>query len=174
MNTAEILTVASNTFFRHAVRLRAIADFVDAHSAPLAEQLRDIARRCDHQVVKVPDNFDIRGILFRASNMPERDARGEAWHPDLDLFVTDFEGNLREGDDEGGVNPKLLAAAGFQICNVDMEQEDVSAETWAAYDAGDGAASWTPVAPEGGGWQLVAIFESEDDGMRAAFVRPKP
>ena len=104
-------------------------------------------------------------ILFDPARMPARDAQGWATHPDLDL--------QRFNKDEEHLDLKALAEAGFDAHMVVMEYDTNEGD--AAYKAywDDGEAdvsAWTPTPPEGEGWQLIGIWDSED-GPFAMFIR---
>lgn len=99
--------------------------------------------------------------LFDPARMPYRDAFGFVTHPDLDLFSTDAE--LYDED--------ALARSGFALAAVSAE--DDAPELLTAYESHDeyALARWEPTLPEGDGWRLVGIFDTEA-GPLAHFVRP--
>lgn len=99
--------------------------------------------------------------LFAADRLPARDQYGHVWHPDLPEM----------GEDEI-VNPYLWAI-GFDCKFVDMEG-DAPALYDTYSDAGEpDCSAWIPSTPEGGGWLLAAIYDTED-GPYAMHARPFP
>lgn len=115
-------------------------------------------------------------VTFDPSRMPPRDAEGFATHPDLEQLLCD-----PPLDTDGAdlyIDPAKVSAAGFDAKCASMEQqlaEDHPA--WQAYFEGGapGCAGWDPQPPEGIGWQLVAIYDTESgDGPAAMFVRALP
>lgn len=98
---------------------------------------------------------------FAADRLPARDQYGHVWHPDLPEM----------GEDEI-VNPYLWAI-GFDCKFVNMEG-DAPALYDTYSDAGEpDCSAWIPSTPEGGGWLLAAIYDTED-GPYALYVRPFP
>lgn len=84
----------------------------------------------------------------------ERDAQGLSEPPDLPWL------------DEGMNPPKFFEALGLQLAGVSaQDQLDVDAYDAMAgnYDAKEfNFAAWTPASPEGAGWCLVSIHDTED------------
>ncbi|WP_353175728.1 hypothetical protein [Delftia acidovorans] len=84
----------------------------------------------------------------------ERDAQGLGEHPDLPWL------------DEGMNPPKFFEALGLQLVGVSaQDQLDVDAYDAMAgnYDSKDfNFAAWAPASPEGTGWCLVSIHDTED------------
>jgi hypothetical protein len=111
--------------------------------------------------------------LFDQAAMPARDEYGFAFHPDLDQFLIDADGNLSLENDSEDLRYSFvhMEAAGWESAVVDFE-DDASAEVRDAYAAGDLIAGWNPTPPAGEHWQLVAISDTED-GPKAMYVRPK-
>ncbi len=85
---------------------------------------------------------------------------GFTYHPDIP-----------EGDDEKPITPHLWA--------IGWDGKFVSAESDMSIEAYDKAVDsmnfldWTPSRPEGDGWKLAAIYDTED-GPYALFVKPFP
>lgn len=97
---------------------------------------------------------------FEASRLPARDADGHVQHPDMDGI----------GWDEFDMGPQLRAL-GWESKTVCFET-DASHEDQERYDEGNSpdCSYWTPSRPEGAGWLLAAIYDTED-GPVALFVR---
>ncbi|WP_322072212.1 hypothetical protein [Paraburkholderia bannensis] len=87
-----------------------------------------------------------------------RDENGWAWHGDYPVF------------DEGTHVDKFLAALGIKSAFVAMESDLPDfAERWHEEGLTD-CSAWTPTPPEGDGWLLLAIYDTED-GPYALFCR---
>lgn len=97
---------------------------------------------------------------FEASRLPTRDADGHVQHPDMDGI----------GWDEFDMGPQLRAL-GWHSTTVCFES-DASDEARDRYDEGNSpdCSYWTPTPPEGAGWLLAAIYDTED-GPVALYVR---
>jgi len=110
--------------------------------------------------------------LFDPAEMPPRDECGFAFHPDLEQFLIDADGNLSLDNDSEDLRYSRahMQAAGWDMAVVDFD-DDADAESRSAYEAGDLIAGWNPTAPPGDGWQLAAISDTED-GPKAMYVRP--
>lgn len=100
--------------------------------------------------------------LYSPDLMPKLDGTNQyhVAHPDLPEWP-------KAEDEERGIGP-LITAQGFAMAVVfgeypDEEAEEVDYCAWLA--------SWTPDTPDGIGWRLVCIQDSED-GPAAFFVRP--
>ena len=94
----------------------------------------------------------------------ERDDNGYWCHP-----------TLPEDADEGFDLEGFLDTNGMESEFVVMEfDENTPAEVAAEYfeDGGHDISEWDPTPPEGEGWFLYSIFDS-DDGPQACYVRPK-
>ena len=103
-------------------------------------------------------------ILFDAARMPPRDADGYVWHPDLDE-------RFQHDEWEEYVDLKKFHAVGFQMTTVAFEYDATEEMLKLYYEDGEpGCNSWTPTVPDGEGWQLIAVYDSED-GPHAMFVR---
>jgi hypothetical protein len=99
---------------------------------------------------------------FATDRLPQRQADGSVWHPDMDGI----------GDDEYDMRPQLRAL-GWNCDSVSLEDDgsldDAARERY--YESGDGHFSfWTPTFPEGDGWLLAAMYDTED-GPTALFVK---
>jgi hypothetical protein len=97
---------------------------------------------------------------FEAARLPARDENGHVQHPDMDGI----------GWDEFDMGPQLRAL-GWASTTVCFES-DASDEARARYDEGNSpdCSYWTPTPPEGAGWLLAAIYDTED-GPVALYVR---
>lgn len=94
---------------------------------------------------------------FEAARLPARDADGHVNHPDMDGI----------GWDEFNMGPQLRAL-GWHSTTVSFES-DASREAQERYSGPD-CSYWTPTPPEGDGWLLASIYDTED-GPVALFVR---
>jgi len=97
---------------------------------------------------------------FEASRLPARDSDGHVQHPDMEGI----------GWDEFDMGPQLRAL-GWHSTTVSFES-DASDEAQARYEEGNSpdCSYWTPSRPEGEGWLLAAIYDTED-GPVALYVR---
>lgn len=115
----------------------------------------------------------LQKLLFRADRMPERDQYGCFTHPDVDMFISDGNGNLMNPDDEGYIADGWIRECGFDVATVSMEH-DITEDhpAWQAY-WGEGVREITVAAwkPEMEGYTLVSIHDT-DDGPQALFVKP--
>ena len=131
--------------------------------------------KCLHQIAEpavqgldIPDSPHL-GDHWKANLLDgrtlERDEKGMGWHPALPSF------------DEATDTRKFYEAFGMEICQVSAESE----LEWEEYDRLAGLepngefnfSEWTPKAPEGEGWKLVSIHDTED-GPYAWWLRDKP
>lgn len=105
--------------------------------------------------------------LFAPDAMPARDESGYAYHPDLDRFT--------EGEEweDARLNAEALRAAGFDfVCRgLDADHDEGEPEHDQYWVDGMGPALWQPKTPEGEGWQLVAVYDTEDFGPQAMWLR---
>lgn len=62
---------------------------------------------------------------------------------------------------------------GAEVAIVELYSDLAAKDVAAGYLSGTGVADWTPVAPEGEGWTLSGIFDS-DEGPYALFTKPAP
>lgn len=97
---------------------------------------------------------------FDAACLPARDENGHVQHPDMDGI----------GWDEFNMGPQLRAL-GWHSTTICFES-DASHEQQERYDEGNSpdCSYWTPSRPEGEGWLLAAIYDTED-GPVALYVR---
>ncbi|MFM0243842.1 hypothetical protein [Paraburkholderia sediminicola] len=89
-----------------------------------------------------------------------RDTDGFLTHPAFPLCDEDVCAN------------KLLAAFGMDAVFVSMECDDDAAYDRYSDGADGGFADWNPTPPEGDGWMLLQIYDTED-GPYAMFARKK-
>jgi len=105
--------------------------------------------------------------LFDPARLPPRDECGMTFHPDL-------EDERWEHPDLGEeyLSSEAILAAGFESRQVMLEYDDASEEVRDRYyNGGDGGVpDWNPTSPEGEGWILVGIWDTEDSPC-AMFVR---
>lgn len=92
----------------------------------------------------------------------ERDDIGHWYHPHL----PDCDEGVSYGD--------LLAVFGLEVACVDMESDAPEDVAERYFDqGGPGCSAWQPTTPEGKGWALLAIYDTED-GPYAMFARKAP
>lgn len=102
--------------------------------------------------------------LFDPSALPVRDEMGHVEHPDLEAFMTDKDG-------EGYLDTVALTSAGFEQHFVYLEGSDDQTASDRYFEEGDpDFSAWNPRAP-GEGWLLAGIWETEDWGPLALYVR---
>jgi hypothetical protein len=101
--------------------------------------------------------------LFAIERLPARDEMGFTYHPDIP--------NPEPHDEEQPITPYLWAI-GWDGYFLSAEADMTDAAYDAAVDSSDFTA-WTPAQPEGEGWRLAAIYDTEN-GPYALFVRPFP
>lgn len=107
---------------------------------------------------------DLTGLADRllASREIVRDEDGHLFNPAFPI--------LDEGDDVR----MFLGAFGVECCQVSMESDcDDEALRDAVWAGEKGCSEWFPTQPEGEGWLLSDIFDTED-GPYALFIRRKP
>jgi len=112
-------------------------------------------------ITRAQQHADLQGLAERllAPREIERDNDGWLTHPAMPVC------------DEGVRYDELLAAFGIETRFVDMES-DVSAEEFdRLVESNDSAfPDWNPSPPEGEGWRLLEIFDTEN-GPYALFAR---
>jgi hypothetical protein len=104
--------------------------------------------------------------LFNPARLPTRDADGMTYHPDLgeDRFQHDVH--------EEYLDLEKFRAVGFETSSVSFEYDATGKLMDHFSDTGEAdCAAWTPSYPKGDGWQLIAIYDTED-GPLALYVRP--
>lgn len=98
--------------------------------------------------------------FFDPDCQPTRDRYGFTAHPDLDLFSTD----------DDALDHAAMHDAGFTMQTVALAT-DAPLLLDAYLDADECVlARWEPTPPQGGGWQLVGVYDTENDPI-AVFVR---
>lgn len=108
-----------------------------------------------------PDLQDLREKLL-APRAIVRDENGHLTHPDLPAC------------DEGVRYDDLLAVFGIESAFVGMESDAPHDVSERYFDSGDPDCSyWTPTPPDGDGWMLLEIYDTED-GPYALFGRAMP
>lgn len=119
----------------------------------------------------------MNAALFDPALMPARDSDGWAFHPNLDQFLVDAEGNLLSENDLENDSENVyyshtrINAAGFDVTVIDFYDDADQAVREAYEDGAPDIGEWKPTSPEGDGWRLVAISDTED-GPKAMYVRP--
>lgn len=105
--------------------------------------------------------------LFDPALMPARDEDGYAYHPHLDKFM------IGEEHEEQRLDIDALKAAGFVATwwGLDADHDEGDPEFDQYWLDSQGPTLWQPGEPEGEGWQLVAVYDTEE-GPYALFVRP--
>lgn len=104
--------------------------------------------------------------LFDPARLPPRDEYGMTFHPDL-------EDPRWEHPDLGEeyLSAEAILAAGFESRHVAFEYDAPEELLNRYFEDGDaGVSDWEPTSPEGEGWVLVGIWDTED-GPYAMFVR---
>lgn len=105
--------------------------------------------------------------LFDPAALPPRDEYGMCCHPDL------LGDRWNKDDNEEAFDRAKFAAAGFEVDYVEFEHDALDELRDAWYE--DGCAdcsSWQPSAPQGDGWVLAGIWDT-DDGPIAFYVRER-
>jgi len=104
--------------------------------------------------------------LFDPARLPPRDEYGMTFHPDL-------EDERWEHPDLGEeyLSSEAILAAGLESRQVAFEYDAPEELKERYYESGEPDVSdWKPTSPEGEGWILVGIWDTED-GPYAMFVR---
>jgi hypothetical protein len=104
--------------------------------------------------------------LFDPARLPPRDECGMTFHPDL-------EDERWEHPDLGEeyLSSEAILAAGFESRQVAFEYDAPEELQERYYESGEpDICDWEPTSPEGEGWVLVGIWDTED-GPYAMFVR---
>lgn len=97
--------------------------------------------------------------VFDPRRLPAPDNMGFFCHPDI------------PGEDERDDVPAMLKALGYAVALVSMESDAPDlADAWGDFEDMTAPMRWTPTPPDGGGWFLVAKYDTED-GPHAMFVR---
>ena len=103
--------------------------------------------------------------LFSAGRLPARGNDGFTHHPDLELIYL-----LVGVDDEGEAADKLIKEMGYKAWNVWMEYDNPELHDRYGEIGESDCSSWTPSVPDGEGWLLICITDTED-GPVACYVR---
>jgi hypothetical protein len=104
-------------------------------------------------------------LLFDPAKLPPRDADGYTWHPDLDERFEDPELG------EEYISRDKFREHGLEFRVHEFEHDYTSQEMHDRYyQDGESVPDWQPTPPEGDGWRLAAIYDTED-GPVALFVR---
>ena len=103
------------------------------------------------------DNWKARILDGRA---PERDEMGLGDHPELPLL------------DEGMMPRSFFAALGLELAHTSAEDQ-LDGDVLGAMSEAVNWTDWQPTAPQGDGWKLVSIFDTED-GPAAWWLRALP
>lgn len=113
--------------------------------------------------MNLTQNPDLEGLRNNLLTPIEiiRDENGYFYHPALPLT------------DENVSPRKLLEAFGLQAEFVSMEDGCTDKNLLESVSDGGSCAAWEPSPPDGEGWVLLAIYDTED-GVIAWFARPAP
>ncbi|KFJ08631.1 hypothetical protein DR66_6063 [Delftia acidovorans] len=103
------------------------------------------------------DRWKARMLDGRA---PERDEMGFGNHPDLPWL------------DEGMMPRSFFAALGLELAHTSAEDQ-LDGDVLGAMSEAVNWTDWQPTAPQGDGWKLVSIFDTED-GPVAWWLRELP
>jgi hypothetical protein len=97
---------------------------------------------------------------FEAARMPGRDENGHVYHPDMEGI----------GFDEFDMGPQLRALGWLSAtCSFESDADEAARDSYSESCSPD-CSYWTPTPPDGEGWLLAAIYETED-GPVALYVR---
>lgn len=114
---------------------------------------------------------DLPADLFNPERMPSRNSEdGQAIHPDI------FRREWYAEDPANGdalVISERLRAAGWETTSTEIPPELIEDGDGVPLQGDDyyrAVVAWQPSQPHGDGWQLVAVYDSED-GPCATFVR---
>lgn len=109
-------------------------------------------------------------LLFDPARMPALDDMGYAFHPDIDQFMQSSSDDPNN-DEDAYLEDAKLHEAGFESHYVEFDGDCTDEAIVKRYfEDGDGPIGWEPSRPNGDGWQLVAIYDTEN-GPYAMFVR---
>lgn len=116
--------------------------------------------------------------ILAPERMPERDAQGWAQHPDLENLLQDVEDPERiDMDADVPLDLDKIKAAGYEAAFVLMADQRTETDAeWHRYfiEGEPDASGWEPDAPDGEGWRLVAVYDTEQgEGPAAMFVRTR-
>jgi len=104
-------------------------------------------------------------MLFDPATLPPRDEDGYTWHPDLDERFEHPELG------EEYLHTEMFTALGLDLRYQLFESDNVSEEVRNKYyETGLSVPEWQPTPPDGAGWRIGAIYDTED-GPAALFVR---
>ncbi|CAN7344718.1 hypothetical protein LJR168_001969 [Pseudoxanthomonas sp. LjRoot168] len=105
--------------------------------------------------------------LFAPEAMPVRDESGYAHHPDLDRFMVGDE------PDDITLDTHAIRDAGFEVSfhGLDVDHDEGEPEHDEYWADGGGVTKWQPSSPDGEGWQLVAVYDTEDFGPQSLWLR---
>lgn len=120
----------------------------------LGTALLAVQRNAQPAQAVLDSNWKARMLDGRAI---ERDEMGFGEHPELPML------------DEGMKPRAFFAALGVELMHT-MAEDDLTLEAHEAMNDASNWSDWTPRAPAGEGWKLVAIFDTED-GQAAWWVR---
>jgi hypothetical protein len=98
--------------------------------------------------------------MFEPEKLPAPDEAGFFFHPDI------------PGESEDDDVSQLCREQGYEAAAVSMDADAPDlADCYFENEDGDAVNRWQPTGPVGGGWQIVAKYDTED-GPCAMFVRP--
>lgn len=105
--------------------------------------------------------------MLNQARMPARDEEGYVQHPDLDLLLEEPAEDMTV-DSDTPIDETKVRAAGFEPAYISMPVDHPASRDYLEFGT---CIDWEPDAPEGDGWRLVAVYDT-DDGPAAMFVRP--
>lgn len=132
---------------------------------PTEQKLKDhLFRGVVRVMLGLPLDMGKPRVWFGVDRLPARDRYGFTSHPDMALFdmLPEYQ----------PIKP-VLKEFGFETAYIDFGA-DASEELTDLYQEGDVELSvpkWTPSVPQGDGWLLAAIYDTED-GPYAMYVQP--
>lgn len=131
-----------------------VADRAAARDSKCLAQIEEPAQ---HTRIVLDDRWKARMLDGRA---PERDEMGLGDHPELPML------------DEGMMPRSFFAALGLELAHTSAEDQ-LDWDVLGAMSEAVNWADWLPTPPQGDGWKLVSIFDTED-GPVAWWLRELP
>lgn len=128
---------------------------INPGAEPIIAAIEQLRAGGPHPVLD--DRWKARMLDGRA---PERDEMGLGDHPDLPWL------------DEGMMPRSFFAALGLELART-MAEDQLDADALEAMSEAVNWTDWQPTSPQGDGWKLVSIFDTED-GPAAWWLRELP
>lgn len=128
---------------------------IDPGAEPIIAAIEQLRAGRTHPVLD--DHWKARMLDGRA---PERDEMGLCDHPELPCL------------DEGMMPRSFFAALGLELSHT-MAEDQLEADAFEAMSEAVNWTDWQPTSPQGDGWKLVSIFDTEE-GPVAWWLRELP